>query len=152
MKPLPAYAVVLALALSAGCGRDRNRAVPAPAPASAPAPAEEEKDYTQMIERLRNRRETEDAAKIRELQNAIEQFQFRIGRSPTNLNELVRARLIPAIPEPPKGTAFHLDAPRGNVILMRDGLPPELAPRPPDAITAPSLSEPLPADGPLTPP
>jgi hypothetical protein len=53
------------------------------------------------------------------LDKAIQLFGVDHGRNPTDLNELVKGKYIPKIPDPPYGTKIVYDASAGTVSIQK---------------------------------
>lgn len=77
----------------------------------------EEKDYRAMLEN--NRERMQDDRNLDTLNRAIRQFQTHMGRSPTNLPELVKYNYIPQIPEAGSGLQFVFEQDTANVRTVR---------------------------------
>lgn len=114
MKTFDTFAAtsLLGLLLVTGCSQSRSRAI---------APEGEPKDYRKMVERVRERKENRNRMYM--LQDGINRFQVELGRTPTNLYEMVRFRYIEGIPQPPKGMTYAYDADRGTVRIVRQQAP-----------------------------
>ncbi len=103
MEPgyLPAALALCALLLS-GCGGGNTGIDP-----------NDRVDYEAMIARTQAR--TEARLQLENLQARIVEFQVKYSRLPESLDELVRFRLIDAIPQAPEGMAYHYDRQLGSV-------------------------------------
>ena len=121
----------LLLLLAAGCSQERSRAVNEPASAK-------EKDYRQMVERVRNRQSSQRSLEL--LQDGVRNFQKDIGRLPTNIIELVIRRYVPAIPSLPPGQQFYYDPVHGNVNIAQVSAPLMNLPPAPDLTNRAALS------------
>jgi hypothetical protein len=54
------------------------------------------------------------------INQAIQMFQTDKGRVPTDLNELVRDKYLPYLPQPPYGTKYEYDANLGQVKVVKN--------------------------------
>ena len=86
-----------------------------------------------MIVEARNRQLR--SVRLDTLQQALQTFQTRMGRSPTNLEEIVRLRFLKEIPPAPEGMIYSLDPQYGNVQLVplspaKMTMPKPIPPRP----------------------
>ena len=99
-------AALLALASLMGCGSD-------PMPVSD----EPEKDYKEMLTRAQERKDSK-TAHIK-VQTAVQDFQMKYGRLPTNLFEVLRFGMIGALPPTPEGVEYAYDPTLGNVSLRK---------------------------------
>ena len=98
--------VGIALGLGVGCSKPT-----APAADTGEAP-----DYGQL---LRNARERSAARMGTDrLSEAIGAFETEMGRSPTNLTELVRYGFIKEIPPAPAGKAYSYDSVNSVLLLV----------------------------------
>lgn len=68
------------------------------------------KEYTFRINALET---------ILSLEQAVEKYKKKYGRTPGNLNKLVERKIIPALPKDPYGGEFYLDQ-KGNVKTTSD--------------------------------
>lgn len=74
-----------------------------------------EKDFSEMLERVGQRKAERDA--LNNLQKGVLDFQLRFGRLPTNLVEIATYNVIPELPQAPEGYTFVYNAQLGNVSL-----------------------------------
>jgi hypothetical protein len=103
--------------LLVGCGgssdkppQTTNGAASSSSPLSAPA------DYVGALGKAQ-----QTAAKTADttsLNQAIQMFNVENGRNPKDLNELVEKKLIPKIPEAPRGMKLDYDATAGKVKVV----------------------------------
>ena len=130
MRFAPLLGLVVVLAVVA-CSQERSRAVNEPASA-------QEKDYRQMVERVRNRQTSQRSLEL--LQDGVKNFQRDIGRLPTNIIELVIRRYVSAIPSLPPGQQFYYDPVHGNVNIAQVSAPLMNLPPAPDLTNRASLT------------
>lgn len=123
--------LVLAVLAVAGCSQERSRAVNEPASAK-------EKDYRQMVDRVRNRQTSQRSLEL--LQDGVRNFHRDIGRLPTNIVELVIRRYVSAIPSLPPGQQFYYDPVHGNVNIAQVSAPMMNLPPAPDLTNRASLA------------
>jgi hypothetical protein len=100
----------LAALLAAGCGKSDSGGSSGTSPANAPA------DYVGALGRGQTRALT--TVDLASLKQAIQMFNVNESRYPTNLNELVEAKLIARIPETPHGMKLAYDPATGNVSMV----------------------------------
>ena len=96
---------------------------------SAPLTAsEKDKDYAEVLEK--SRKNLTDDRNLEQIVKAIRLFQVEIGRSPTNLSEVVQFHYLPELPEAPEGLIYHYENKTGNIQLARPRANPQRAPAP----------------------
>ena len=122
------FAIIVVLAVGLGCSRQGATAVPGTEPEAEP------KNYQEMLDRTRARQEV--TSQVDEIRLIIAQFQHRLGRTPTNLYELVKLGFVENIPIPPKGFVLSYNPVHGNVDLVNT----QRVTRTEQVIPAPSLS------------
>jgi len=106
--------IIFVTAFIMGCGK----------PPALPE-SEKEKNYSEILEKsLENLNHDRNLVKIT---RAIRLFQVEIGRSPTNLSEIVKFHYLDELPEPPEGLIFHYENKTGNIQM---GRPRQGAPNP----------------------
>ena len=120
----PLFLSLTALALAAGCG-DNSGSTATPATNSASASSSSggggvltaPVDYLAAAGRAQQQAvKTVDTASINQ---AIQLFQVDHGRNPTDLNELVKDKYLPYIPQTPYGTKLEYDANSGQVKVVK---------------------------------
>lgn len=99
------------LALLAGCGdkSSSNGTTNAPGSSALNAPA----DYVGIVVEAPNR--AHKVVDTASLNQAVQMFRVEEGRNPKSLEELVEQKLIPRIPDPPRGMKFVYDEKSGSV-------------------------------------
>jgi hypothetical protein len=110
--------LTLALVLLAGCG-DKNDKSSASTATNAPGsnPLNAPSDYLGAIVDAKQRAvKTVDTVS---LDQAIQSFSVEHGRYPNDLNELVQAKVIPRLPDPPYGMKFVYDPNNGTVKIEK---------------------------------
>lgn len=108
--------LLLALALvvaSTGC-----RKKPAPAGASTPGPVVPSPIVLPAGTRPPGAVAPVPAALATQLNNALHSFIEMKGRMPNDINELATAKLVPAVPPPPPGRKYAIDANKLEVLLV----------------------------------
>jgi hypothetical protein len=120
----------------AACSDRGNRAL---SPDEAGQQTERQQRYQGMIAQAE--RKAKEGRGEEKIQVAITEFLQETGRVPTNLTELVSARLLTELPKAPPGRAFYYSPEKGRVVLVAAPTPPPgAAPRP----SAPAPGAPLP--------
>jgi hypothetical protein len=115
----PLFPLLTFLALAAGCSNESDTAGPATNTSSTgdsvvTAPA----DYLSTVARQKqNAVKTIDVAVVNK---AIQQFQVEQGRNPGDLDELVRQKYLPRVPETPFGTKLVYDANTGTARVVKE--------------------------------
>ena len=112
---------VLALAafiLTAGCGDKSSKpAASANTNAASSSPLTAPVDYLGALNKAQQTAgKTADTASINQ---AIHLFQVDKGRYPQDLDELVREKYLPRLPQPPYGMKFTYDANVGQVKVVK---------------------------------
>lgn len=108
---------VLAATLLAGCEKDAPPPPPvAPTPA-ATVPAAGEPTANSLIEAPREATPMEQS-QAAYLTLQVQEFAAKNGRVPTDLSELVAAKMLPKLPVPPRGFRYEID-PKNRQVLLR---------------------------------
>lgn len=111
MKILVLFCAAFLLAL-AGCGK-KSETTSGPGENALNAPA----DYLGAMGQAKKL--AEKTVDVAALNKAIQMFNASEGRNPTNLQELVDGKYIPALPEPPPGMKIVYDAAAGTVKVVK---------------------------------
>ena len=105
---------ILGLLVLTGCGRDASggaaEAKPTRNPAMAPL------DY--LSAQGQGKRRSENVVALAQVQKALQEFQVTENRWPTDLQELVRAGLLAAVPAVPAGQKLVYDPANGTVRVL----------------------------------
>lgn len=105
---------ILGLLVLTGCGRDasggNSEAKPTRNPAMAPL------DY--LSAQGQGKRRSENVVAMAQVQKALQEFQVTENRWPTDLQELVRAGLLAAVPAVPAGQKLVYDPANGTVRVV----------------------------------
>jgi hypothetical protein len=113
MKPLLLFITIAALAT--GCGEksksDATSRESGSSPLNAPA------DYVGGL--AKGQQSAVKTVDTRAIQQAIQLFNVDKGRNPKDLNELVTAKYLPTVPEPPSGMKLQYDAEAGTVSITK---------------------------------
>src|SRR5258708_5827339 len=114
----PVHASVAALLVLAGCGQKSETPVASTNTASGGgSPLTAPVDYLGALANGQQQAiKTVDTAS---LDKAIELFGVEHGRNPKDLDELVKEKFIPKIPEPPYGMKILYDAAAGTVKVVK---------------------------------
>lgn len=104
-------ASLLAVCLLLGCGDESGSGGGTNAPGSSAlnAPA----DYVGIVVDAPQR--AHRVVDTASLNQAIQMFRVEEGRNPKTLNELVEQKILPRIPDPPRGMKFSYDPNTGVV-------------------------------------
>ena len=97
------------------------------------------RDFSEMI--TKNREKMEEQRVQDDLNYHIRQFQRTVGRSPTNLTELVKRRIVKDLPKAPAGFRFVFDPEKSNLHLQKLQEEPAEGTLAEQAIQAPSVKE-----------
>ncbi len=101
----------------AGCGEKSGQPASATnTPSSGGNPLTAPVDYLGAVAKGKQR--AEKVVDTASLQKAIQMFNVDQGRNPTNLDELVQQKYMPALPNPPYGTRLDYDATSGRVKVV----------------------------------
>lgn len=119
---LPLIPVLLALA---ACGGGANKAVSQEDPQAA---AETARRYQEMMAHAEKK--AKEGRAEEKVQQAISEFLEQVGRVPTNLTELVSARILTELPKPPAGRTFYYAPEKGRVVLVNAPPPNRAQPAP----------------------
>ena len=115
MKKLFGTALLTATIL-AGCQKETPAPAPAPV-APAPAPAAAEPGASAVLAPPREPTPMEQSqASYLTLQ--VQEFAAKNGRVPNDLAELVTAKMLPKVPNPPAGMKYVIDATNRQVRLV----------------------------------
>lgn len=114
----PFFLVLAASCLLAGCGEKSgapggptNSAAPGSSPLTAPV------DYLGALDKAH--KTADKVVDTVSLNQAIQMFNAEHGRNPKDLNELVEEKLIPRIPDVPRGMKLDYDAAAGKVKVVK---------------------------------
>lgn len=97
------------------------------------------RDFSEMISK--NREKMEEQRVQDDLNYHIRQFQRSVGRSPTNLAELVKRRIIKEVPAAPPGHRFVFDPVNSNLHIQKLQEAPAEGTLAGEAIQAPSVKD-----------
>ena len=97
------------------------------------------RDFSEMI--TKNREKMEEQRIQDDLNFQIRQFQRSVGRSPTNLAELVKRRIISELPKAPDGFRFVFDPEKSNLHIQKLQEAPTEGTLAEQAIQAPSVKD-----------
>ncbi|PWU17964.1 MAG: hypothetical protein C5B50_10210 [Verrucomicrobia bacterium] len=103
-----------------GCTKEADKSASSPtstnASAAGPSALTAPVDYIRTV--VETKQSAEKTVDTVSLNKAIQLFSIDKGRYPTNLDELVTAKVIPAVPTPPYGTKLQYDAASGSVSVV----------------------------------
>jgi hypothetical protein len=97
-----------------GCGRDPSQAGSGSEPTRNPAMAP--LDY--LSAQGQGKRRSENVVALAQVQKALQEFQVTENRWPKDLEELVRAGLLAAVPSVPAGQRIAYDPATGTVRVV----------------------------------
>ncbi len=118
---------LLACSLTFGCSKKAEGPPPSPAsivqpqeytPVAAPTPGQSE-DQADERETAMALQESEINAHAAMLTFMVQEYAAQNKRVPTDLQELVSAALLPAVPKLPPGWTFQIDAKNKQVTAVR---------------------------------
>lgn len=108
---------ILAATLLIGCEKDAPPPPPVTqTPAATPPPAGEPTANT-LVEAPRDPTPMEQS-QAAYLTLQVQEFAAKNGRVPTDLSELVAAKMLPKIPPAPRGFRYEID-PKNRQVLLR---------------------------------
>ena len=109
--------VSLAALILVGCGDQSSQSGQSTNAATGGNPVTAPVDYLGAISKgEQSAIKTIDTSSI---QKAIQLFQVEKGRLPTDLNELVREKYLPRIPETPYGTKLDYNPTTGDIKVVK---------------------------------
>ena len=117
MKRILSFLVLSALAFC-GCGKQEAKSTSAGTnenyssgnPLTAPV------DYLGAV--VKAKKSAETTVEAVSLNQAVQQFSVAEGRYPKDLNELVKEKYLPRLPDPPYGMKIVYDAAKGEVKVV----------------------------------
>ena len=116
MKPFSCLSIAASLFLM-GCGEKSSPPAQTTNAAASTSPAEAPAGYLGGLAKgQQSAIKTVDTASLNQ---AIQLFNVDKGRNPTDLNELVQEKYIPALPPTPYGMKLDYDATAGKVKVIK---------------------------------
>lgn len=112
--PWVPVALLSLTAALAGTGCDAGKTPGSP---SGGSPATAPLDY--LSAQGQAKRHSEKVVSLAQVQHALQQFQASEDRWPTDLNELVKAGFLAAVPQVPAGQRLVYDSSTGTVRVVR---------------------------------
>lgn len=109
---------LFAACLLAGCGDSGSQPAQGTNTAGSSSPLNAPADYVGALGKAQ-----QTAAKTADtssLNQAIQMFAVENGRNPKDLNELVEKKIIPRIPDAPRGMKLEYDATAGKVKVVAE--------------------------------
>ena len=112
----PLYLTLAAGLVLVGCGDNTDKPAQTTNSASSGSVATAPAEYVGALGNAKDKAaKTADTAA---LDQAIQMFNVDKGRNPKDLNELVKEKVIPKIPDAPYGMKFDYDATDGKVKVV----------------------------------